>query len=79
MDFLEKKADSGQAPSLLFEIDCPKFTVNQPPEFQYWRLFGGKTAMFVVQYSYRGETISDEKRAEILDILKKAYLKQEKK
>jgi len=70
--------DLGQ-PFIIYEIDCPKFLNNEPSQVQLWKLIIGKTALFNLQYSYRGEKMPPERRQEILQMLNTAYIKVEKK
>ena len=64
---------------IIYEIICPEFLSGEPPQIQYWKLIGGRTALFNVQYSYRGKDIPKEKKEVILEALKKAHLKIEEK
>lgn len=62
---------------ILYEIICPEFLSGEPPQIQYWKLVVGETALFNVQYSYRGEKIPKEKKEVILETLKNGHLKVE--
>jgi len=66
---LERYKDDPVHQAILFEITCPKFLTDQPPEIQIWKLIVGRTGMFIVQYSYRGEEIPKERK----EVLKKLF------
>ncbi len=77
LEILEKKTDLKEYPWIIFEIRCPKFLAEQPPEIQFWRIISGKSGLLTVQYSYRGEQIPEDKRIQILTAIKGARVVQE--
>lgn len=74
MEIIEKKPTGPGYPSITFVITCPKFTANQPPEIQLWKMFAGKTGLYTVQYTYRGEKLPDDKRIQGMTILTRSRL-----
>ncbi len=80
-DILEKGYDNDeikQYPHIIYEIDCPDFLSKEPAQVQLWKLTDGKTALFNLQYSYRGKEMPSDKKAEIMTMLKNAHIKAEK-
>lgn len=64
-EILHKDKSDPVHQAILFEIRCPKFVADQPPEIQIWKLIVGRTGMFIVQYTYRGEEMPDESKDEM--------------
>jgi len=73
-DILKKSGKDDDYPYIIFEIKCPKYVVNEPPDIQVWKLIGGKTGLFVVEWSYRGDEIPEDRKSEILDYLDETTL-----
>lgn len=74
MEIIEKKPTGPGYPTITFVITCAKFTAKQPPEVQIWKMFAGKTGLYSVQYTYRGEKMPDDKRVQALTILQRSRL-----
>lgn len=75
-----QKGYSGEAkdyPFILYEIDCPDFLSKEPAQVQLWKMTEGKTALFNLQYSYRGKEMPGDKKEEIMNTLKNSYIKAE--
>jgi len=70
---------SSKTAFIIYEIICPDFLSGEPPQIQYWKLISGKTALFTVQYSYRGTDIPEDTKEAILNSLEEACLKVEEK
>lgn len=66
---LEKGTEDPAHNHILFEIRCPKFIADQPPEIQIWKLIVGRTGMFILQYSYRGEEMPQKTK----EVMKKVF------
>lgn len=69
-DIIERSGKDADYPYIIFQIKCPEYSVGDPADIQVWKLMAGKTGMFVVEWSYRGEKIPDDRKEEILEILK---------
>ena len=79
-EIIKKNPKDAKHPYIIFEIRCNKFVNElQPAEVQLWKLIGGKTGLYNLQYSYRGETIPEKKREEIMKTLTGAHLKTDQK
>lgn len=74
---LERGKEDPLHPYIVFEIRCPKYPANKPPEIQIWKLIVGQTGMFTVQYTYKGEEIPERNREEIKKSFDSAYIKTE--
>jgi hypothetical protein len=74
MEIIEKKLTGPGDPTIIFVITCPKFTSGQPAEIQLWKMFAGKTGLYSVQYTYRGEKLPDDKRIQGMTILVRSKL-----
>lgn len=79
-DILEKgySDEAKEYPHIIYEIDCPDFLSGEPAQVQLWKLTDAKTALFNLQYSYRGEKMPENKKEEIMTMLKKSHIKTEK-
>jgi len=77
-EIIDKKLADVDVPSILFSLQCPQYTVEQPPETQFWRMFAGQTALFSVQYSYRGDSMPKDRKEEILDFIKSITVEKKK-
>lgn len=64
---------------IIYEIICPDFLSGEEPQVQLWKMIGGHTGMFVLQYSYRGKEMPEKRKKEILEVLEKADLKTDPK
>lgn len=71
--------DTKKSAYIIYEIICPDFLTGEPPQVQLWKLIAGRTALFNVQYSYRGDKIPADKKEEMVNVLKNATLKVEEK
>ncbi|MFH1700833.1 MAG: hypothetical protein ABIE07_09630 [Candidatus Zixiibacteriota bacterium] len=78
-DILERGKTENGYPFIIFEIICPEFRTKEEPQIQYWKIIDGNLNSHTVQYSFRGTTIPEEKKKEILDALKDAKLTAAKK
>lgn len=78
-DIIEKgySNEAKEYPFIIYEIDCPDFLSKEPAQVQLWKLTDGKTALFNLQYSYRGKEMPPEKKEEIMNVLKTSYIKAE--
>lgn len=74
MEILEKKPTGPGYPTITFTVTCANFTSKQPAEVQIWKMFAGKTGLYSVQYTYRGEKLPDDKRIQALSILQRSRL-----
>lgn len=74
MEILEKSPAAAGTPTLIFELRCPKFSTDQPAEIQLWKLYTGKSGLYALQYTYRGETVPADKRDQAMSILHKSKL-----
>jgi len=79
-DILEKgySDEAKDYPHIIYEIDCPDYLTDEPAQVQLWKLTDGKTALFNLQYSYRGKEMPADKKQEIMTMLKKSHIKTEK-
>ena len=79
-EILEKgySDEAKEYPHIIYEIDCPDFLSKEPAQVQIWKLTDGKTALFNLQYSYRGKEMPPDKKEEIMTMLKKSHIKAEK-
>jgi len=73
-----KMAGSGRQ-FIIYEIICPDFLSGEQPQVQIWKMIGGRTGLFVLQYSYRGKELPEKRKKEILEFFEKADLKTEPK
>lgn len=73
-NILSKSGKDSDYPFIIFEIKCPKYVVDEPADIQLWKIIGGKTGLFVVEWSYRGDEIPDDRKEEILKYLDEATL-----
>jgi hypothetical protein len=78
-DIIEKGFSEQKHPYILYQINCPDFVTKEPPQVQLWKLTLGKTALFNLQYSYKGKEMPSDRKEKILEMLKKAYIKAESK
>ncbi|MEE9442551.1 MAG: hypothetical protein V3V99_07775 [candidate division Zixibacteria bacterium] len=78
-DILERGTSENGNKYVLFEIICPEFRTKEDPQIQYWKLIDGKLKSYTVQYSFKGTTIPEDKKKEILDAIKKSKLITAKK
>lgn len=69
--------EAKEYPFIIYEIDCPDFLSKEPAQVQLWKLTDAKTALFNLQYSYRGKEMPADKKEEIMNVLKKSYIKAE--
>lgn len=74
MEIIEKKPTGPGPATLTFELRCPKYLAEQPAEVQLWKMFTGKTGLYTLQYTYRGDKIPDDKRAQIITMLQGSKL-----
>jgi hypothetical protein len=78
-DILKKGRNERNRHFIIYEIICPDFLSEEPPQIQLWKMVVGKTALFTLQYGYRGKEMPDERRKQILEMLDKAYIAVEEK
>ncbi len=77
-NIIEKGNSKHGYPYCLFEVDCPDFLSGEKPQVQLWKMTLGKTGLLTVQYSYRGKEMPEKRKTQILDVLKNAYLQENK-
>jgi len=79
-DILKKgKMEGSGRKFIIYEIVCPDFLSGEQPQIQLWKMIGGHTGIFVLQYSYRGKELPEKRKDEILEFFEKADLKTEPK
>ena len=79
-DILTKgKMEGSGRQFIIYEIKCPDFLSGEQPQVQIWKMIGGLTGLFTLQYSYRGKELPEERKKEILEFFEKADLKIEPK
>lgn len=61
---------------VLFEIICPEFINGEGPQVQLWKIMGGKTGTFIVQYSYKGKEMPGLLKDQMIDALMEARLER---
>jgi len=78
-DIIKKGNTERGNPFILYEIVCPDFITKEPPQVQLWKITIGKTGLFNLQYSYKGDDMPAERKEQMLKVLEEAYIKAEKK
>jgi len=78
-DIIEKGFTAQKHAYILYQIICPDFITKDPPQVQLWKLTLGKTALFNLQYSYKGKEMPSDRKEKILEFLRKADIKTESK
>lgn len=73
-DIIEKPSPKQKYQYIIFQITCPDYLADEPGDVQLWKIISGKTGVFVVQYSYRGEEMPKKKRKQILKVLGEAHI-----
>lgn len=63
---------------VVYEIICPEFLNKEPAQVQLWAMLYGKKGLYAVQYTFRGSEMPEERKDQIIDMLKKVWLKVEK-
>lgn len=59
---------------IVFQITCPDFLSGEQPQLQYWKMIHGDQNLFTIQYTYKNETMPDEKQLTILEAIDNAHI-----
>ncbi len=73
-DIISKSGREAKYPYIIFEIKCPAYNAKEPPDIQVWKMISGKTGIFVVEWTYRGEEIPKDRKEQILEVLNDAEI-----
>jgi hypothetical protein len=76
-DIIKKGNNERGNPFILYQIICPDFVTKEPPQVQLWKITIGKTGLFNLQYSYKGDDMPEERKEQMLKVLDEAYIKRE--
>lgn len=69
---------NSEYPYIGIEIKCPDFLTKEPPQYQIWQFIQGHSGFFIVQYSYRGESMPDTRKDAIVAMFSKVRIEKVK-
>lgn len=78
-DYIYKSRQTDDHPTVIYFIKCPAFTSGESAQYQIWRLISGKTALFNIQYSFKGDEIPEAQKEKIIEAIKNARIETEVK